>query len=85
LPSFNGVGLPHWSAWASEYASSAPWPGVAAVANKGAVCVVAFGIATWLLLTVAARRAPNLWFLLLMQTLMLLAAPLGMLAPDATG
>jgi hypothetical protein len=69
------LGLPRWTAWED----AAHWPGVAAVANAGALSVVAFGIATWLLLIAAARRAPNLWFLLVIQTLVLLAAPVGML------
>jgi hypothetical protein len=69
------LGLPRWTAWED----AAHWPGVAAVANAGAMSVVAFGMATWLLLIVAARRAPNLWFLLVIQTLVLLAAPVGML------
>lgn len=69
------LGLPRWSAWED----AAHWPGVAAVANVGALSVVAFGMATWLLLIVAARRAPNVGFLLVIQTLVLLAAPVGML------
>ena len=69
------LGLPRWNAWEHP----AQWPGVAAVANAGALSVVAFGMATWLLLIIAASRAPNLRFLLVIQTLVLLAAPVGML------
>jgi hypothetical protein len=69
------LGLPRWS----PLRDPSHWPGVAAVANASALTVVGFGIVTWLLLLAGARRAPNLWFLVVIQTLALLAAPVGML------
>jgi hypothetical protein len=68
------LGLPRWS----PLQDAAQWPGVAAM-NAGALTVVGFGIVTWLLLLAGSRRGPNLWFLVVIQTLVLLAAPVGML------
>ena len=69
------VPLPRWSHWEHP----AYWPGLAHVANPGAVAVAAFGVTTWFLLLLAALRIPTMWFLFVIQTLALLAAPVGML------
>ena len=73
---FNGpLGLPRWSPWEHP----AYWPGLAHVANPGALSVVVFGISTLLLLALTARRSHNMHFLLAIQTLLLAVAPIGML------
>jgi hypothetical protein len=76
FPAFGDqLGLPRWSPWEHP----AYWPGMANVVNAGAAAVCMFGAATWMLLMVAARRTATLRFLLVVQTLLLLAAPIGML------
>lgn len=73
---FNGpLGLPRWSPWEHP----AYWPGLAHIINPGALTVATLGMATWFLLAITARRSHNIRFLLAIQTLLLLAAPIGML------
>jgi len=69
------LGLPRWNPWEHP----AYWPGVAKVVNAGAAAVSAFGVATWVLLLIAAKRTETIRFLFVVQTLLLLAAPIGML------
>ena len=71
----NILGLPRWNPW--EH--SAYWPGIARVVNTEALTIMAFGLSTWVLLFLAARRAHTMRFLLIIQTLLLLSAPIGML------
>jgi hypothetical protein len=76
FPGFGeSYGFPRWSPW--EH--SAHWPGLANVINPGALFTVACGIVCWLFLLAASRRTPTLRFLLVIQTLVLFAAPVGML------
>ena len=76
FPAFGeSCGLPRWSPW--EH--SAHWPGLANVINPGALITVAYGILCWLLLLVASRHTATMRFLTVIQTLILLAAPIGML------
>jgi hypothetical protein len=67
-------GLPRWNPWEIH----GQWPGIAKVINTKALVVMAFGLATWFLLIVASKRTQTTRFLLVIQTLLLLAAPIGM-------
>jgi hypothetical protein len=62
------LGLPRWNQWEHP----AYWPGMAKIVNHEA-------LATWLLLIIAAKRIQTLRFLIVIQSLLLLAAPIGML------
>jgi hypothetical protein len=76
FPAFGDhIGLPRWNQWEQP----AYWPGVASLINPGALTVVAYGLGTWILLILAALRTQTIRFLLVIQTIVLLAAPIGML------
>lgn len=75
--SFFGFGVfPRWTPWRDDYDT---WPGLAAVVNPAAGMIVVIGTAAFVLLLIAARRQPTLYFLAAIQALALLASPLGML------
>ena len=69
------VGFPRWTPWEHP----AYWPGFAAVLNYEAGFVLAFGVVTFFLLILTQRRNRLFAFLVVVQTLLLLAAPIGML------
>ena len=74
FPGFGEPFLPRWNPWESPE----QWPGIAKVINTKALVAMAFGLATWFLLILASKRTQTIRFLLVIQTLLLLAAPIGM-------
>lgn len=69
------LGLPRWTGWEHP----AHWPGVAAVTNVSVITVLAYGLVSLALLLMASRNNRCIRFLLVLQVLLLLAAPIGML------
>jgi len=76
MPGFGQwAGFPRWTPWEHP----AHWPGLAAVLNFEAQFVFTFGFVTFLVLTIAVKSNRGIFFLVAVQALLLLAAPIGML------
>lgn len=73
---FNGFDiLSRWTPWPNP----SQWPGLEAVINTGVLTILVIGLVTLILLLLSARGRSTMYFLAIIQTVMLMVAPLGML------